>query len=68
MYSSYLYTGQRQPMGQTWQSLFVPPGSYANLGEGKVLWNAVPDSNQLPPSARDRKVIAFGSSEWYPED
>ncbi|WVQ74411.1 hypothetical protein IAR50_004012 [Cryptococcus sp. DSM 104548] len=45
-----------------WTSVYLPDGWYASLGNGQVLWGAVPERSFLPSTASGLGISGAGSS------
>ncbi|TYJ59030.1 hypothetical protein B9479_000019 [Cryptococcus floricola] len=49
-----------------WKSVYLPDGWYAELGNGQVLWGAIPERSLLPNSARGLGISGAGNSQCDP--
>ncbi|OWZ60805.1 hypothetical protein AYX15_06940 [Cryptococcus neoformans] len=49
-----------------WKSIYLPDGWYAVLGQGKVLWGAIPEKSLLPMSISSMGISYAGNSACSP--
>lgn len=69
-FTSNTYTGKTSTWtssawsSESWSSLYLPDGWYAVVAPGETLWDAIPDSDQLP-SELSRKISKAASCEWF---
>ncbi|KAE8539232.1 hypothetical protein D1P53_004330 [Cryptococcus gattii VGV] len=63
--SGNIWTGNDWSMG-SWKSIYLPNGWYAVLGQGKVLWGAIPEKNLLPMSVSWMGISYAGISACSP--
>lgn len=57
--SGNVWTGNDWGMS-SWKSIYLPNGWYAVLGQGKVLWGAIPEKNLLPMSVSSMGISYVG--------
>ncbi|XAO27384.1 hypothetical protein I312_106238 [Cryptococcus bacillisporus CA1280] len=63
--SGNVWTGNDWGMG-SWKSIYLPNGWYAVLGQGKVLWGAIPEKNLLPMGVSWMGISYAGISACSP--
>ncbi|KIR26395.1 hypothetical protein I307_04397 [Cryptococcus deuterogattii 99/473] len=63
--SGNVWTGNDWGMS-SWKSIYLPNGWYAVLGQGKVLWGAIPEKNLLPMSVSSMGISYVGISACSP--